>query len=93
MKIKTFIESVCILLILALICTLTVMVLAEPDYNFEETIYKVKSGDCLWDIADEYCPNSMDKWDYINLVMERNNLSESVIHAGQRLIVYQCAEG
>lgn len=89
MKIKTFIEAVCILLIVVLICTLTVMALTEPDYNFEETTYKVESGDCLWDIADEYCPKSMDKWDYINLVIERNNLTDSVIHPGQRLVVYQ----
>ena len=44
MKIKTFIEAVCILLIVVLICTLTVMALTEPDYNFEETTYKVESG-------------------------------------------------
>ena len=66
-----------------------IMALTEPDYNFEETTYKVESGDCLWDIADEYCPKSMNKWDYINLVMERNNLDDSIIHPGQRLIVYQ----
>ena len=89
MKIKTFIEAVFILFILVLICTLTAMALAEPDYNFEETTYKVKSGDCLWDIADEYCPDSMDKRDYINLIKERNNLSNSVIRPGQKLIVFQ----
>ena len=89
MKIKPFIEAMCILLIVVLLCTLTVMALTEPDYNFEEATYKVQSGDCLWGIADEYCPKSMNKWDYINLVMERNNLSNSVIHPGQCLVVYQ----
>lgn len=89
MKIKTFIEAVCILLILVLICTLVVMALSEPDYNFEETTYNVQSGDCLWNIASEYCPKSMDKWDYISFVMERNHLTDSVIYPGQCLVVFQ----
>lgn len=89
MKIKTFIETVCILLIVVLICTLAVMARTEPEYNFEETTYEVESGDCLWNIADEYCPKSMNKWNYIKLIMERNNLADSVIYPGQRLIVYR----
>lgn len=89
MKIKTFIETVCILLIVVLICTLAVMARTEPEYNFEEITYEVESGDCLWNIADEYCPKSMNKWDYIKLIMERNNLADSVIYPGQRLIVYR----
>ena len=89
MKIKTFIETVCILLIVVLICTLAVMARTEPEYNFEETTYEVESGDCLWNIADEYWPKSMNKWDYIKLIMERNNLADSVIYPGQRLIVYR----
>ena len=60
MKIKTFIEAVCILLIVVLICTLTVMALTEPDYNFEETTYKVESGDCLWDMLFTY--KEKEKW-------------------------------
>lgn len=89
MKIKTFIETVCILLIVVLICTLAMMARTEPEYNFEETTYEVEIGDCLWNIADEYCPKSMNKWDYIKLIMERNNLADSVIYPGQRLIVYR----
>lgn len=89
MKIKTFIETVCILLIVVLICTLAMMARTEPEYNFEETTYEVERGDCLWNIADEYCPKSMNKWDYIKLIMERNNLADSVIYPGQRLIVYR----
>lgn len=89
MKIKTSIKAVGIPLILVLMFTFAVISLVEPDYDFEETTYKVKSGDCLWDIADEYCPDTMDKRVYIKLVKERNNLSDSVIHPGQKLVVFQ----
>lgn len=89
MKIKTFIEAVCMLLIVVLICALVVNAISEPDYDFEETTYEVQSGDCLWNIASEYCPQSMNKWDYIKLVMERNHLTDSVIHPGQHLVVFQ----
>ncbi len=87
MKKKILIEVVCVLLLLVLMCALAAMALFTPNYNFEETVYQVQSGDCLWDIADEYCPKSMDKWDYIWLIQERNDLSDSTIYPGQVIIV------
>lgn len=89
MKIKTFLESICMLLSLVLLCALVVVAFAEPDYNFEEITYEIKTGDRLWDIADEYCPQSMNKWDYIYLIMERNKLDNSVIYPGECLVIYQ----
>lgn len=88
MKFKGIIELVCAMLLIVVLCSF-VMSSMFPQYELEETSYVVKRGDCLWDIAEEYCPDSMDKWDYINRVMERNDLSDSVIHPGQRLIVFQ----
>lgn len=50
----------------------------------------VKSGDSLWDIADEYIDYDQykDKTEYINEVCSINNLTDaSEIRAGQRLVV------
>lgn len=89
MKIKSCIELICVILALVLFCTLAVMALSKPEHNFMETTYKVESGDCLWDISVEFCPDTMNKWDYIDLIIERNNLSDPTIYPGQNLIIYQ----
>ena len=78
-----------IVAIVVLIYALIAIALPKPEHNFEETTYAVKAGDNLWRIASDYCPNTMDKRDYIRLVKERNNLTDSVIYPGQSLIVYQ----
>lgn len=89
MKIKTSIEVICILLIAILVCTLAVTAFASPDYNFTETTYTVEDGDCLWYIANNYCPDSMDKREYIKLIKELNDLDDSTIYPGQRLTVLE----
>ena len=89
MKIKLRSETVCMLTILVIVCALATAIFAESEYDFEEDTYSVKHGDCLWDIAEEYCPSTMNAWDYICLIMERNNLKSADIYPGQRLIVYR----
>lgn len=76
-------------LVLVIICIIAITNFAGAEYDFEERVYSVKYGDCLWDIAEMYCPNSMNAWDYICLVMERNNLEGTDIYPGQRLVVYK----
>ena len=87
MKLKRIIEIICILVLIVMCCSFVVAAF-NPKYEFEEEKYTVQSGDCLWYIANDYCPKGMDKWEYIDLVMERNNLSDSIIHPGQTLIVF-----
>ena len=57
---------------------------AEREYS-EETV-TVQSGDTLWGIAGAYCPEDMDKREYIR-VIEADNECTSAIKAGDVLTV------
>ena len=57
---------------------------AEREYS-EETV-TVRSGDTLWGIADAYCPEDMDKRDYVHM-LEVDNECTSAIKAGDVLTV------
>lgn len=92
MKDEMIIIVLCVILIFALILGIIAASIRETTYDFEETTYTVEKGDCLWYIANEYCPNSMDRHEYIKLIQERNNLENSTIYPGQQLIVYQVQE-
>lgn len=89
MDIRTLVEIVCVLLVAALGFALIAVAFAEPDYDFEEVTYIVETGDCLWYIANEYCPESMDKQEYCDLIAKRNSLRGGLIYPGQYLIVYR----
>lgn len=88
MKLKRIIEIICILSLIAWVSALGVMKLISDRHDLEETTYVVRSGDCLWYIAEDYCPDGMDKRDYICLVSERNDLKSDVLHLGQELIIF-----
>ena len=47
----------------------------------------VKSGDTLWDIAEQYKPDNIDIREYIYDVKTLNNIS-STIHEGDTILVY-----
>ncbi len=51
--------------------------------------YIVHEGDTLWDIADEYCPDGVDKRDYIDDIVTRNRLDGAMIYAGQEIEVWK----
>ena len=92
MKIKTIIEIICVLLIVVLTFAVVISAVKKPNYDFVESSYVVKKGDCLWNIANMYRPATMNTEDYVDLLKELNDLTNSVIHVGQRLKVYQEAQ-
>lgn len=57
---------------------------AEREYS-KETV-TVRSGDTLWGIADAYCPEDMDKRDYVHM-LEVDNGCGADIMAGDVLTV------
>lgn len=66
------------------------IVAVQPTMNkieWQEETYIVKNGDTLWEIADKYCPDIVDKREWIAEVQELNNLHGSTLRIGQRLTV------
>lgn len=48
----------------------------------------VKSGDTLWDIAEEYKPNNVYILEYIDDIKQLNGITNSTIHEGDTILVY-----
>lgn len=67
MKLQKVFEICTICAVVFLMITFLVIAIT-PKYSFTETTYVVRSGDCLWTIAEKYCPNSMNTWDYIHRI-------------------------
>lgn len=79
-----------VLVILLIGCIVLLVIAIQPTMNkveWEEEIYIVKSGDTLWEIADLYCPDIVDKREWVEEVKELNGLYNSTVHPGQKLTV------
>ncbi len=55
----------------------------EPTY---ETV-RVESGDRLWSICAQYCPDDIDIRDYISSTMKLNSMKNSDIYPGDVIMV------
>lgn len=55
--------------------------------EWHEALYTVQSGDSLWSISRGYCPDNVDRREWIDAVQEINDLQDAIIYPGQRLIV------
>lgn len=55
--------------------------------EWQEETYRVKAGDSLWAISGDYCPDSVDRREWIDEIRALNGLDNSVVHPGQKLIV------
>lgn len=55
-------------------------------YRYYKSI-ELEYGDSLWSIAEEYKLKGSSTQDYIDELMEINNLSSDTIHSGQHLVV------
>ena len=79
-----------VLVILLIGFFLILYIAVQPSMNqieWYEEIYIVKSGDTLWEIADEFCPEGVDKREWIYEVQTINNIHDSAIYPGQRIKV------
>lgn len=55
--------------------------------EWEEKTYRVQRGDSLWEISGKYCPDSVDRREWIDEVQNLNGLTSSLIYAGQKITV------
>lgn len=69
-------------LVLALACQSTL-----DRVEWREETYRVQSGDSLWIISRDYCPDNVDRREWIDEVQQRNGLTSSFIYPGQTLTV------
>lgn len=81
-----------IVLTAAIICSVGFVVSAKSDRASSEinSYYqsvRIQSGDTLWSIAEEYCPDTQDINDYIEDIKSINNIRNNTIKAGDYIIV------
>lgn len=57
-----------------------------------EKTYVVKSDESLWSISGKYCPDSIDRREWISAVKKLNNMTDSTIYAGEKLIILEVVE-
>lgn len=56
-------------------------------FEWGEESYIVEEGDSLWTISHDYCPEKVDRRDWIDEVQALNDLPSSKIYPGQVLTV------
>ncbi len=57
------------------------------EYKYYKSVL-IKDGDTLWSVAKEYCTDDYSSTqEYIDELIELNDLSSDIIHAGQHLVI------
>ena len=58
---------------------------SKPEYSVES--YGINSGDTLWNIAEEYKPNSISYSEYTNTLYKLNDGLTANIYPGQAILI------
>lgn len=94
-----FLESnaptVVLLILLAVASVLILNYAFQPTMDgieWREETYRVQAGDSLWAISAGYCPEGVDRREWVDEIRALNDLPDSMIHPGQTLIVLAPAE-
>lgn len=76
------------LILIALICA------READRpkreDFTPVVRTIQAGDTAWRIADEYCPDTLDKRVYLGWCEQLNGSSMGYIKAGEQVVFLEC---
>ncbi len=56
-----------------------VLLLLGATGRTEEPVYEYHTCDRFWDFL-EYCPENMDRWEYLELVKELNGMDDYTVH-------------
>lgn len=81
-----------IVLVVTIMCSVRFVVSAKSDKSASDinTYYqsvRVESGDTLWSIASEYCPDTKEITDYIEEIKSINSIKNELIKAGDYIII------
>ena len=88
-------KSTCVIIaVLILIFALPFVANYVGDSVYREKInsliemdYEIQPLDSLWGIANRFCPDYINTGDYVNLLIEKNNLYNT-LQPGQKIKVY-----
>ena len=61
--------------------------------DWQEETYTVEEGDSLWTISYDYCPEGVDRREWVDEVQALNNMAGCTIYPGQQITVLVPAEG
>ena len=81
------------LIVAAVLLLNAVLVPTMSRVEWQRETYRVKSGDSLWTISRDFCPDNVDRREWIYEVQSINGLTSSFIYPGQQLIVLAVKEG
>lgn len=78
-----------IIIVLVVLAVVTLIFSLKPSFELKKEIaYRVKGGDTLWGIASEYCPEGYTVEEYLQVIIEKNDLRTTVIFPGNTLMLY-----
>lgn len=99
MKLKKAICEVLATMLLTVgLCVFCLAVLAlnqgptMDEIEWQEEKYIVREGDTLWALAGRYCPEDIDCREWIEAVVELNNVQDD-LRAGEKITVLVAEEG
>lgn len=85
---EMLIIAAAVLILIALIASCFIAFKPTLDrVEWERQSYLVCKGDTLWAIAGRYCPDNVDRREWIDEVQRINRLDDANIRAGQRITV------
>ena len=79
-----------LLVLLAALLLIVVVCLRESEKpgrdDFVPVVRVIKAGDTAWQIADEYCPETLDKREYLGWCEQLNGGDIGYIRAGEQVV-------
>lgn len=90
---KTTLAQAILILIIAIIVTIVSFSCHKENVEWNTFEYTVSQGETLWEIADEYCPEDMDCYEYIYEVKKLNNMHTSDLYDGQTITLLTTEKG
>lgn len=83
-----------VLVLLAALLLIVVVCLRESEKpgrdDFVPVVRVIKAGDTAWQIADEYCPETLDKREYLGWCEQLNGVDMGYIRAGEQVVFLEC---